>query len=402
MKSSKNNQIDNAIIVVISFFLIITFLSFNKFDYNYEKEETETISNYLKQNKFDIKKEVEKYKKEYNVVNVNNINNTLTSILFYDKSNNLESINIENKTGNIIDDNNMFKKDTKEFVDAKINELLALKYAQFIVDGINNFPGNTIYEFKDNELVLYFKNYIFNPTYDKDITLHVNYNEIYEYLNFKHRLDDEYENEDGFKYDPNKTTVAISFDDGPNGNNTFRVLKALEDNKMCASFFMVGNRMYNQRDTLNRVLLTHSEIGSHTYSHINMKRVKAGKTKEEIDKTFNIYKDITGQDLTLLRPPYGAYTDDIIKDYNYSFILWNVDTNDWRYKDVDYLVNHILTHIEDGNIILMHDTYETSVQTVERVLPILYSKGIQVVSISKLAELKGISLEKGKAYHYMK
>ena len=399
---SSNNKIDNLIIVVISLVLIVCFLTLNNFNSSYPTEEHKSVTTYLKSNKFDIDNEIKKYEKEYEVVSVNKINNTLTNIVFYNQSGNLDSIVLENESGNILTLDDLIKKDSKDLFFEKVNELLQLKYASFIVDGINTFPGTIVYEFKNNELIIYYKNFVFNPAYNKDVFLHVNYNEIDEFLTFKHRLDDEYENEDGFKYDPNKTTVAISFDDGPNGAKTQRVLKVLENNKMCATFFMVGNKMYNQRDTLNQVLLTHSEIGSHSYSHINMKRVKFNKVVEELNKTNDIFKDITGQEFTLVRPPYGAYTDDIIKNFNQSFILWNVDTNDWRYKDVDYLVDHILTHIEDGNIILMHDTYETSVQTVEKVLPILYAKDIQVVSVSKLAELRNVNLESGKAYHYFK
>ncbi len=399
----KSSRVDNIIILIISIVLISIFFIFNKDSIlKFFQDSNNKSSYYFKTAKFDIDKEIKQYKKKYNVINVNQVNNGLTCLLMTDDSNKLSSVIIDNNNGDIIDPKDMFKKDTIEEVNAKIYELLSLKYASFIVDGIKNFPGDTIYEFKNNELIIYYKNYVFSPAYNKDIVLHVNYNEIKDYLDFKHRLDEEYENEDGFKYDPKKTTVAISFDDGPNSYRTKKILKALEDNKMCATFFMVGNKMNNQKDTINSVLLTHSEIGSHSYSHINMKRVKLDKVIDEFNWTNNIYKGITGMDLTLARPPYGAYTDDIIKDFNYSFILWNVDTNDWRYKDVDYLVDHILTHIEDGNIILMHDSYDTSVEAVLRVLPILYSKDIQVVSVSKLAELKGITLEKGKAYNYIK
>jgi peptidoglycan/xylan/chitin deacetylase (PgdA/CDA1 family) len=160
--------------------------------------------------------------------------------------------------------------------------------------------------------------------------------------------------------------------------------------------------MYNQKDTLKKVFASHSEIGSHTYSHINMKRSKPDKIKDEIDKTSRIFKDITGFDIKLIRPPYGAYTNDIIKDYNYSFILWNADTDDWKNKDVERIVNYILNNAQDGNIILMHDSYATSVEAVKIALPQLYARGVQVVSVSKLAELKGKTLEVGKAYRSMK
>ena len=396
---SKKEWINNLIILIISVILVCLFFILNK--NNFTDLIGDGKNSTIIKNSFNIDAEIKNYRDNYDVLNINKINDSLTSILFKD-NNVLKSVTINNYDGKVINPLDMFKQNELSEAQSKINELLLLKYPRFIVEGINNFPGDIIYEFKNNELVIYYNNFVFNPTYNKEILLHVNYNEIDDYLNFNHQLDDEYENEDGYKLDPNKITVAISFDDGPSWDKTEKILKALEDNKMSATFFMAGYKMVNQRDMVKKVLASHSEAGSHTYNHINMKKVKADRVDDELSRTNSLYKEISGFDFKLVRPPYGAYTDDIIKKYNYSFILWNVDTNDWRYKDVDYLVNHIINNIEDGNIILMHDSYDTSVETVEKVLPYLYSKDIQVVSVSKLAELKGITLEPGKAYNYLK
>ena len=396
----KNSKVDNLVIWIISILLILLFFGFNKDNLGSLLKKSD--NNIVISKNFDINQEIDNYRKYYSVLSVNKINNNLTNILYIDSEDKMSSVIIDNKTGDHKDYLDMFKDNSLNLLNDKIHELLSLKYARFVVEGIENFPGDEIYEFKNNELIVYYKNYIFNPNYTEDVLLHVNYNEIDDYLNFKHRLDREYENENGFNLDPSKPTVAISFDDGPNGDKTTRILKTLEDNKMSATFFMVGYKMIKQSDIMRQVLGTHSEIGSHTYNHINMKRVSIDKVTEELRRNNEIYKEITGLDFKLVRPPYGAYTEDIIKNYQNSFVLWNVDTNDWRYKDVNYLIDHILTHADDGSIILMHDSYETSVETVEKVLPVLYSRGIQVVSVSRLAELKNISLEPGKAYNYLK
>ena len=76
-----------------------------------------------------------------------------------------------------------------------------------------------------------------------------------------------------------------------------------------------------------------------------------------------------------------------------------MDTNDWRYRNKDYLVSYVLNHIKDGDIILFHDSYNSTVEAIEELLPILYSKGYQVMSVSELANLKGITLENNKIYY---
>ena len=391
----KSSIIEKVLIVFISLALVLGFYFLNQPNFKklYLNDKEITI---IPSKKKTMDEVIKDYEKNYSKVDTSIINNKLTSILVTDDQGNIQSFVYNSDNATIVDIKDLFKKDTYDLFINKVFDLLSLKYATFVVDGIKDFPGDIIYYFKNNEVVVYFKNYVFSPSYNEDITLHVNYNEIDEYLNFKHVLDKEYKNENGFDYDPNKPTIAISFDDGPNNQNTMQILKVLEDYKMCATFFMVGNKI------LKSVLATHSEIGSHTYSHINMKRVSKDKVKSELDLTSRIYKDITGLDIKLVRPPYGAYTDDIIKNYNYSFILWNADTDDWKYKDTQRIVDYVLNNANDGNIILMHDSYATSVEAVKIVIPQLYARGIQVVSVSKLAELKNFNLENGKAYRYIK
>ena len=399
MKRSNSIKTDKILVIFISLSLIFVFYLFNKTNIKKLYLGDSNVPKVIRRK--DIKDIISDYKSLYDYVETNDINNSLTSILVNDESGTTKCFVYDSK-GKEYTLKDLIKEDKYEDFNKKVLELLSLKYAAFIVDGIKVFPGDISYHFKDNELIIYYQNFVFNPAYNKEINLHVNYNEIDEYLTFKHTLDKEYKNEDGYAYDPSKQTIAISFDDGPNNKNTLTVLKTLEDNKMSATFFMVGNKMYNQKDILKTVYASHSEIGSHTYSHINMKRTKADKIKDEIDKTSRIFKDITGADIRLIRPPYGAYTNDIIKDYNYSFILWNADTDDWKDKNTERIVNYILDHADDGNIILMHDTYATTVEAVKIVLPQLYAKGIQVVSVSKLAEMKNKTLEVGTAYRSFK
>lgn len=398
-ESSKINVLDFLLILFILITVVFGFLMLNKDNFKriYTKNDASVAEN------IDLDELILEYKKNYNIIGINYINDKLTCLLSADDNGRaFNSFIIDNKSGNVIIPESLFNIKYKKELEKKIFDLVDKKYAKFIVDKIKSGSGNTIYEFKSNELVLYFKDFVNEEDYNKEIFLHVNYNEIDEYLNFEHKLDTVYKNEDGYEYSKDKVTVAFSFDDGPNSTNTYNLLELLDNYKMTATFFMVGNKMYNQSDVVRAVDNSLNEVGSHSYSHINMKKTDRNAITNELETTNNIFKDITGHEIKLMRPPYGAYTNDIIKDYPYSFILWNVDTNDWRYKDVDYIVNHILTHIEDGNIILMHDSYETTVEAVRRVLPKLYKDDIQVVSVSTLAELKGITLENGKPYLYLK
>ena len=83
-------------------------------------------------------------------------------------------------------------------------------------------------------------------------------------------------------------------------------------------------------------------------------------------------------------------------------ILWSLDTKDWLYKDDDRIYSYIINNIKDGDIVLMHDIHETTLEAVKRVLPILKKMGYKVTTVSELASLKGYTLENGKVYNSFK
>ena len=141
-----------------------------------------------------------------------------------------------------------------------------------------------------------------------------------------------------------------------------------------------------------------NEVGSHTYDHLNIKRAAYDKVNENLSKTDNLYNSITGDHIKLLRPPYGAYSKENLETINNYFILWDLDTEDWRYRNVKHIVNYIKENVHDGAIILMHELYESSYESLKIILPWLYANGYQVVSVSELAKIKGKTLETGKAY----
>lgn len=292
----------------------------------------------------------------------------------------------------------LIKEESIEDYFNKINELLYLKYPYYIADELIKNYGSNSYIFKDNELIIYFNDY--NIDIDELLLLHVNYNEIYKYLNFTVSLDHEYQNESGYDYKKDKKTVSFTFDDSPNKNKTNRLVEILDNNYATATFFMVGEQMEYNKDLVSMVYNSHNEIGSHTYNHKNLKRMTLEEIENDYKKVNDLYFSITGDTIKLFRPPYGI----INKNYQSStaYILWSVDTLDWKYRSSDYIINKVLDTIQDGDIILFHDKYNSTITAVEELLPILYKKGFQVVSVSKLAELKNKTIETNNIYHNIK
>lgn len=391
MKSKRT--LANIVIYLLAFLIVINIVYFSK---NFD------LSNMSKRLSDSNGSEITftTLKNSNSIIKENKLHDFTAFIVM--KNNDYKTYLVSNKTGKEISFDSIIKSDKLNLFWNKVYELLELKYPEFIINGIKSGKGNIYYDIKNNEMIIYFKNYVFNPEFNDLISIRVNYNEVKDYLDFTYELDHEYINENGYDYDKNKKTIAFTFDDGPSGEYTIDIVNELLKNKARATFFMVGSKMYTYEKSLLYAYQNKMEIGSHTYNHINLKKAKETLAKEELEKTDILYNEITGSNIKLLRPPYGAYNDKTLKNYDYAFITWNIDTNDWRYRNSKYIEEHILSHVTDGSVILMHDSYKTTVEAVRNVLPKLYALNYQVVSVSDLAAIKGYTLENHKVYSYFK
>lgn len=198
--------------------------------------------------------------------------------------------------------------------------------------------------------------------------------------------------------DPNAPMVAITFDDGPNPSNTQRILDTLNANYSHATFFVVGTNAEKYQDTLKSISVSGSEIGNHSYAHKNLTTLSESEVEEEIDAVNRVVKKATGENATVIRPPYGAFDDDLLNQLKEPIILWDLDTEDWDSRNAQVIVDKVLSEVNDGDIILMHDIYESTAEAVEILIPKLKEAGYQVVTVSEMARYKGKELELGKPY----
>ena len=394
MRKKRKLKLRKSVVVlfVIGILLVASF-SFKHFSFAYPNNEEKT--------------------KKVSVSDINDYenmqDNLVSRIDFDDKITNIVSIiddryisKIFNfKTGEEVTIESILKPDMVDAFFKKVKELLYLKYPKFIASKLELLNKTNSYYLKENELIMYFYDYEIEPMVSEELSLHINYNEIKEYLDITVKLDNTYENEDGNKIDKNKKIVALTFDDGP-GPYTSNLVDILKDNKTSATFFMLGKNINIYKDTVLKVHESGMEIGYHSYNHKNFKRQKLEVIKEEFNKSNSILKSITGDTFHLIRPPYGEINNKIKDALDASFILWNIDTMDWRHKNCDYLVNYVLEKAEDGNIILFHDIHKTSIDAINKLLPLLYVNGYQVVTVSELAEVTGTNLELHKTYRYFK
>ncbi len=129
--------------------------------------------------------------------------------------------------------------------------------------------------------------------------------------------------------------IAITFDDGPHPSYTEQLLDGLKERGVHATFFVTGEHAQLHPDIIRRMQAEGHIIGNHTYSHIQLTKNNREKFKEELIKTNEILKEITGEEVQYVRPPYGSWDKSFEKELNVFPVLWTVDPLDWCSKNVN-------------------------------------------------------------------
>lgn len=195
----------------------------------------------------------------------------------------------------------------------------------------------------------------------------------------------------GRALDPGKPMVALTFDDGPS-KYTPRILDTLEANGAKATFFMVGNRIGDYKGTVKRMVNLGCEPASHTWDHTYITKMAESALLTNLGQVDTAVQAASGVTTKLMRPP-GGYVNDVSKatlaKKGVPAIMWSIDTLDWKTKNAQKTIDAVLNHVQDGDIVLMHDLYGTTVDAVEVIVPELIKRGYQLVTVSELASYRG-------------
>ncbi|MBJ7987593.1 glycosyltransferase [Bacillus cereus] len=198
---------------------------------------------------------------------------------------------------------------------------------------------------------------------------------------------------------PKGKQVVLTFDDGPDPKYTPEVLDILEENKIKAAFFVLGENAQINPNIVKRIYDEGHEIGNHTFKHPNVADTSLLRTKVELNTTQRLIQEITGHSTVLFRPPYEAdanpdSSNEILpilraQNMNYTMVAEEVDPEDWATPSTNELVKRTLNPIYkgEGNVILLHDAGGNRTHTVEA-LPLiikdLKKHGYSFVTISDL------------------
>lgn len=181
-----------------------------------------------------------------------------------------------------------------------------------------------------------------------------------------------------------KPKIAITFDDGPHPRFTPRLLDGLKERGVKASFFVIGNLAEVNPEIIKRQKEEGHLIGNHTYNHVDIGKMSDEKAREEIEKTGEVIKKITADEVNFIRPPFGIWQKKLEQEMALIPVLWSVDPLDWTTENTDEIVNKVVTKVKENDIILLHDCYQSSVDAALRIIDILTKEGYEFVTVDEM------------------
>ena len=193
--------------------------------------------------------------------------------------------------------------------------------------------------------------------------------------------------------------VALTFDDGPSGKYTRKLLDGLYDRGVQATFLLCGYRMKDYPDLTQRIVDEGHEIGYHGYTHKNMQSMSRRAIAQELEDSQTLLPE--GCRPVFLRPPGGCCSDavrQVAQVRNLAILGWSVDPRDWATHDTAAIERAVLKNVGDGDIVLLHDMSDSSVKAALDIVDVLLQKDYEIVTVSRLVRIRGVRLRSGQAY----
>jgi peptidoglycan-N-acetylglucosamine deacetylase len=200
-----------------------------------------------------------------------------------------------------------------------------------------------------------------------------------------------------FRVKTDQKLVALTFDDGPSPVWTPRILDALKQAGVKATFFLLGEHVEKYPQIARRIAQEGHEIGNHTYDHHVLIYYKLDEVDKEIGAAERAIKEATGVTTKYFRPPKAWLTNQEkrrVKELGYKVILWSLNSKDWVTFHDKQITGYILRNIRPGDIILFHDSggvftteggsRKQTEKTILRLAEKLKERGYRFVTISEL------------------
>ncbi|NQY30995.1 MAG: polysaccharide deacetylase family protein [Flavobacteriaceae bacterium] len=193
-------------------------------------------------------------------------------------------------------------------------------------------------------------------------------------------------------YEVAQNEVSITFDDGPHAEFTPKVLELLKVYNVKATFFCIGKHIESNPELFRRIISEGHTVGNHTFNHKNnFGFIKTKEVVRELETTNEIIEKVSGLKAKIFRPPFGVTNPRIKKGINtvgLQSIGWSIRSFDTTSKSKNTIVKSIEKKLQKGDIVLLHDTSDKSVEILEQLLLFLKQNKLESVTIDSLFNIK--------------
>jgi glycosyltransferase involved in cell wall biosynthesis len=182
--------------------------------------------------------------------------------------------------------------------------------------------------------------------------------------------------------------IALTFDDGPNAEFTPKILDILKEKDIKATFFVIGKEVEQNKDLTGRIAREGHNIGMHSYSHRRFGKLASGEKKKEIAKAKSTINKEIGVESKLFRPPQGSIS---LSQLLYCLknrittIMWSINSMDYQNRGTRNIINNTVENdIRGGDIILLHDDNEFTLQALPKIIEGIRGKDFDFVTVEEL------------------
>ena len=194
-------------------------------------------------------------------------------------------------------------------------------------------------------------------------------------------------------------TCALTFDDGPSGTNTPKVLNALMETGATATFFVIGNRIADYQFLVQRESDEGHAVASHNWHHGNVTKSSAAALRRMPERVNEAMIKAIGIPVRYDRVPGGRYPAMIKAKVGWSYIQWSLDTYDWRGRSTAKVMSKVKKAIQDGDVILCHDIKDNTPESTRQMVRYLEEQGYMLLTVDELFAKDGVELEPDKVYY---
>ena len=180
-----------------------------------------------------------------------------------------------------------------------------------------------------------------------------------------------------------KPMIALTFDDGPS-EYTVELSRGLKERGVQATFFLLGENMEGRRKMVEELVKDGHLIGNHSYHHVQLNKLSIEEATGEIEKTNRLIREWTGEAPVYIRPPYGAWSQELEKVVDMIPVFWNVDSLDWKLQNKEQVLSCLSGQVKEGDVILMHDGYRSSVDAAFALVDHLQKQGFVFVNVEEM------------------